>query len=594
MAKRAKTGRNDPCPCGSGRKFKVCHGAEPSRAPQTPSSGSRVETLFRESERHLRAGELDRAIPILHELWRLAPDDAMVTHNLGTAYLVAQRHDEALVWLRRSLEQLPTFARTHFHLGLVLSHLGDEDAAIAAFQRASELAPDLADAAHKAGDSLWAKGRLKDAIAAYERSFAGAPGTTSGRLARAKAFLVREEPEEARAVLEKLLERDPKSGEAHLVLGHIQTDLGQFDLAVTHYRRSIELMPDQATAYKGLVSAMRFGQKDRPILDRIHERLRSSLSERDRMSLCFAAGKAYDDLGEYGRAIECFDAANRVRKKLAPRFDRAEHEARIGRLLARFDRDFFARHAQLGDPDQTPILVLGMPRSGTTLVERILSAHPEAAGAGEVGYWHVLAPKWAEAGMEALTENAGTLRSDYFRALRAAAPRNRREPPQRITDKMPFNFLWIGLIHLLLPNARFVHVRRNPVDTCLSIYANQFAQDWPFASDRSDLASYYRQYVRSMEHWRSSLPPGRILDVDYEDVVAHTEDAARRIVAFAGLPWDAACLRPDQNQDTIRTSSKWQARQPIYRTSVERWRRYEPWLGELKELALDRREGELE
>jgi hypothetical protein len=150
-----------------------------------------------------------------------------------------------------------------------------------------------------------------------------------------------------------------------------------------------------------------------------------------------------------------------------------------------------------------------------------------------------------------------------------------------VTDKMPFNFLWVGLVHALLPKARIVHCRRNPVDTCLSIYSTYFAEHWGFASDRGDLAAYYRQYVRLTDHWRTVLPADRMIDVDYELAIAAPEETARRLIAFCGLEWDPACLRPERNTDAVQTASRWQARQPIYRTSVERWRNYEPWLGEL-------------
>jgi len=183
------------------------------------------------------------------------------------------------------------------------------------------------------------------------------------------------------------------------------------------------------------------------------------------------------------------------------------------------------------------------------------------------------------ASTERLPARANELRGNYLRLLRGIAP-----DALRVTDKMPFNFLWVGLVHALLPRARIVHCRRNPVDTCLSIYSTYFAEHWGFTSDRGDLAAYYRQYLRLTDHWRAVLPADRMIDVDYEEAIAAPEETARRLIAFCGLEWDPACLSPDRNVDAVRTASRWQARQPIYRTSVERWRNYEPWLGELREL----------
>jgi len=171
------------------------------------------------------------------------------------------------------------------------------------------------------------------------------------------------------------------------------------------------------------------------------------------------------------------------------------------------------------------------------------------------------------------------LAEDYLALLRRIGPN-----ALRVTDKNPFNFLWAGLIHQALPNARFIHCRRDPIDTCLSIYFTRFASAQPFAYDRGDLLFYYRQYQRLMAHWQSVLPPDRLLEIDYQELTADPEQQTRRIVAFCGLAWDDGCLAPERNERRVRTASIWQARQPVYRSSVERWRNYQPWLGELAEL----------
>jgi hypothetical protein len=343
----------------------------------------------------------------------------------------------------------------------------------------------------------------------------------------------------------------------------------------------IELAPGDATLHLSLVRIKRITEDDRPTVERVLDRLDApALPERQRMTLHFAAGKAFDDLGDYASAIEHFDAANRIRRKTAP-FDRSEFATGIDELIARFSRGFFLESAALGNEDETPVLVLGMPRSGTTLIERILSSHPHVGGGGERAFWSKNAPAWANGARE-LVARADGLREDYLRLLRSIAP-----DALRVTDKTTANFLYVGLVHALFPRARIVHCRRNPVDTCLSIYATQFGQTWGFESDRGDLAAYYRQYVRLMDHWRRVLPADRLLDIDYEEAVAAPEATARRLVAFCALDWDPACLHPERNPDRIRTASVWQARQPIYQDSVERWRNYAPWLGELRELLPD-------
>ena len=296
------------------------------------------------------------------------------------------------------------------------------------------------------------------------------------------------------------------------------------------------------------------------------------------MKLDFAVGKALDDLGDYASAIRHFDAANRVRHSLS-RFSRNLFAQRIDRLIGRFTGDFSAANRVIGRDDETPVPILGMPRSGTTLTERIISSHPRVGGGGELDFWNERGPAGVEAENNSLAVAANRPYGDYRRLLRNVAAE-----ALRITDKMPFNFLWLGLVHLIFPNARIIHCRRNPIDTCLSIYTTQFTMRWDFASDRGDLAFYYRQYLCLMDHWRTVLPSDRLLDIDYEDVTADPEGAARRLIAFCGLDWDPACLQPERNRDAVRTASLWQARQPIYRHSVERWRHYEPWLGELRQL----------
>jgi tetratricopeptide (TPR) repeat protein len=508
----------------------------------------------------------------------LDPKSAAIHNDLGIAYLFTRRLPEAIASLRHAISLLPS-ARTHFNLGLALAQTGDFEGALVAHRRATELDPALAEAHGRVADILIRKGRRSDAAAAYERAFAAAPETTYGRLCGAKAASAQDRPALAEERLRDLILHDESSSEAHLVLANLLSEAGRLDEAAASFERSIALAPWQTTAYQGLAASRRFTEADRPLLARIVSRLEGKdIAERQRMMLHFAAGKGLDDLRDYAGAIAHFDAANRIRHRLAP-FDRAQHEERIGRLVARFSRELFADNARLGQKDETPVLVLGMPRSGTTLIERIVSRQPRVGGGGELVYWDQHGPQWAEAGIDRLVEAVDLLRAGYLRVLRGVAPE-----AQRVTDKMPFNYQWIGLVHLLLPDARIIHCRRNPIDTCLSIYTTYFAKDWGFASDRGDLVSYYRQYERLMDHWRAVLPSDRFLEVDYEEATLAPEETARRLIAFSGLEWDPACLAPERNPDVVRTANKWEARQPVYRTSVERWRNYEPWIGELRQL----------
>jgi tetratricopeptide (TPR) repeat protein len=574
-----KPGRNEPCPCGSGRKVKFCCGRDAAAARATatprPSPAKPAEQFLARAQHFIRIGQPHEAIEPLLLAAKALPGDPVIANDLGVAYLCGRRFAEAVTWLRRSIAMRPTFALGHFNLGLALEQMGEHDAALAAQYQAIALRPGLAEAHGQVGDLLARKLEHDDAARSYERAHAAQPDSDFGRRCEALALVEREPRSEAEGRLSALIARDASNGEAHLVLGDLLNEAGRFDEAREHFERVVTLAPGRGAAHYRLVSSKRLTESDRPLVARILSQLeREGLEESQRMTLHFAAGKALDDLKDYAGAIGQFDAANQIRRRHAP-FQRDVLERLVDRLIARFTPEFFKSHASLGKHDETPVLVLGMPRSGTTLIERIVSSHPQVAGGGELSFWDEHGRAWADAGTDRLAEAA----DPYLRILRAIG-----SDAARVTDKMPFNFLWIGLLQLLLPDARIIHCRRNPVDTCLSIYTTHFASNWAGTSDRGDLVAYYRQYSRLMRHWHAVLPPDRLLDVDYEDATAAPEPVARRLIAFCGLDWDPACLQPDRNRDVIRTASTWQARQPIYRSSVERWRSYEPWLGALREL----------
>jgi tetratricopeptide (TPR) repeat protein len=456
------------------------------------------------------------------------------------------------------------------------------------FGEAVALTADQRAAGHgRTGELLHEQNRLTEAATAYEQAYRAAPGTAYGLLCKAKACAIRGQLAEAQRYLEELVRHPASRAEdakarsvAYQGLGDLLTEAGRFDEGWASYERAIALWPAQAEAYLGLMKSRKIVAADRPIVATILRRLEATdLTPPDRMVLHFAAGKALDDLRDYRAAIAQFDAANRIRRKLNP-FDRRAFERLVDRFIARFTREFFADHASLvRNDDETPVLVLGMPRSGTTLIERFISTHPRVGGGGELPFWMKNAGAWVEAEPEKLAAGADSVCAEYLRVLRTID-----SEALRVTDKAPANFAWIGLLHVLMPKARFVHCRRNPIDTCLSIYSTYFTSTWAFASDWGDLASFYRQYLRLMAHWRSVIPSDRLLEVDYEDAASTPEQTARRLIGFCGLEWDDACLRPDRNEDAIRTASMWQARQPVYRSAVERWRNYEPWLGELRAL----------
>jgi hypothetical protein len=292
-------------------------------------------------------------------------------------------------------------------------------------------------------------------------------------------------------------------------------------------------------------------------------------------------GKAYDDLGQYEQALQQYDQANQIAYKLkfgGSVFDRKTYADSVEWKIKTFNQTFLKEHKSDGLDDAFPILVVGMMRSGTTLTEQILSSHPQVGATGEQSFW----PRhWQECFPqgEFKAETARGLAKKYTEMMHAYAPEC-----LHATDKLPGNYAHLGLIHTLLPNIRVIHTMRNPVDTCLSIYVTPNSTRNEFAHNRANIVFAYRQYLRFMEHWRTILPPDRLLEFRYEDLVADRETITRKMITFCGLEWDDRCLKPEDNERNVVTPSVWQVRQPVYKTSVERWRRYEPWLGPFADL----------
>jgi hypothetical protein len=315
-----------------------------------------------------------------------------------------------------------------------------------------------------------------------------------------------------------------------------------------------------------------------------------SLSRNERMQLDFGLGKAYADVRDYPRSFAHLLAGN-ARKRAVTAYDEAATFALFDRIEEVFTPALIAAKAGAGEPAAAPIFVMGMPRSGTTLVEQIIASHPVVHGAGELHAFNDAVNELSAAdggtmpfpdGVPAL--DGGDLRqigARYVAALRALAARDETASRERITDKMPSNYYFAGLIHLALPNATIIHCMRDPVDTCVSCFSKLFSGEQNHTYDLAELGRYYRRYQQLMAHWSRALPAGRILDVRYEDVVADLDGQARRIIAHCGLPWDDACLSFHKTERPVRTASVTQVRQPIYSSAIGRWRVYEAQLGPL-------------
>lgn len=550
-----------------------------SQSPN-PAVPQQVAPLLAFATELLRAGRPADAIAPLRDASLMEPFNALIHHDLGLAYLEVGRVTDAIEALQRAVASNPRYGDAYFRLGIALEKQGNLRAAVVAYDRATQLLPTLTEAWFRAGALVYTQGHLEEAIGCFRRAAETGGKSSFGRLGKARALLTEERNQEAEQVLRTTLARNPSNAIAHDLLGNLLSEYGRFDEARECFQRAIALAPMLAGSYYDLVRCRRVTGDDDGLLQQMEAALATpGLETAQLLRLHLAIGKAADDLGDYALAMQHFDAADDVRRSFGS-FDSATFSAEVDRLIARCTPELIARASELGGSDATPVLIIGMPRSGTTLVEQIVSMHPEAGAGGELNFWNERGAVWHRNGA-AGNEKQFLVKAaaDYLRVLRGIGPK-----AARVTDKMPFNFLWAGLIHLAFPRSVIIHCRRAAVDTALSIHQTHFNPGLAFPTGGADLVGYFRCYQRITDHWRRVLPPDQFIEVDYEELTRDPEPIIRRMIAACGLTWNNACLRHERNPRAVKTPSKWQTRQPIYRTSVARWRRYEPWLGPLHAL----------
>ena len=551
--------------------------------PFAPSSRSNeVERLAKDGKRLIHAGRAAKAVEVLRRAVDLKPDDAATQLDLGCALMAVDRPQEAAETFANVIRLDGRMPAAHFYLAQIFDGFGQEEMAMAGYKAAVALKPDLVDAQMRLGELYRARDLRAEAEGAFRAAASAcAPGGVIARIAEARAIEASGDFEAGLAKMRAAVAAYPNSGEARTILGDLLTQNGLSEEAAAEFERASELTLNMNSVWIGITTNRKITAGDDALIERMKATLNQPrLMPRHRQMLHFALGKAHDDRREYEAAMRNFEEGNRLRG-MGGQFDRESLVRQVDLNISMTPPAFFDRSPNVGIDDSTPILIVGMPRSGSTLTEQILSSHPDVAAGGELGFWR--SPQILSLDLLRVVGDAQTARrvaNDYIATLKALDP-----AAKRVTDKALANFFLLGIIHRLLPNATFVHCRRHPIDTALSIFTTNFETNFDYASSRGDLVFYYRQYARLMDHWRSVLPQDRFVEVDYEALVDDPEPQSRRLVAACRLDWSDACLTPHQNARRITTASVWQARQPIYRTSVERWRRYEPWLGELRELA---------
>jgi len=513
------------------------------RGPSAASRARDIRGLHVTANEQLARGAFAEARESYQQLVNLDPRDADARNGLGIALVQLAQYAEAEAEFRRAIGLRPGYPEAHFNLAGVLQSTGRYNESELPLRRALKLKPTYLSARISLGMSCVLLGRLVEARECYEKALRVAPRNTV----------------------------------ALVGIGQIESLEGRFPEAEAAFRQALEIEPRASYAWAALAWLRKMTPADSEWVKRAEEIAAGGLDAVNEATLRYAIGKYYDDVGDYGRAFRAYQRANELKKLRAAPYDREDRTRFVNDAVRVFTPEILAP-AQAGASDSArPVFVVGMPRSGTSLVEQIIASHPEAWGAGELNFWQTTARGHHQQVLDEPLRRR--LAQDYLKVLTGHSA-----DAQRVVDKAPINSDYLGLIHSVFPRARIIHMRRDPIDTCLSCYFQNFPEGLNYTLDLSDLAHYYREHRRLMDHWRSVLPADRFLDVPYAELTADQEGWSRRIIEFIGLAWDDRCLAFEKTVRPVNTASVWQVRQKIYRTSVERWRKYEKFIGPLREL----------
>jgi tetratricopeptide (TPR) repeat protein len=534
----------------------------------------------------LRLGQLEQAAISCRQAVSIDPSFAPAHNTIGNVLRSQGKLHEAAESYQRAILLKPNDASAHNNLACVLLEQRRLDEAIASFEKAILLEPANADALCNLGVALKAQGKLDQANLCFQQSVACNPDFAEAYTNWASVLREQQQLDAAARCCDRALQSRPDFADAHCNRGAILQDRGSLEDAATAFRRAIELKPDYCEVYYNLAQLKTFHRGDADLA-----RLESMAADADSLPparqpyIHFALAKALDDIEEYPRAFEQLLQGNRIKRQHVT-YDENGTRQYLRRIAEVFDATLLNGCRGMGNPSATPIFVLGMPRTGSTLVEQILSSHRQIHGGGELKALSIAANKSIHADGQSFSfpESFPSLNADIIRCLGDAYFRGLPEIPSgklHITDKMPSNFVFIGLIHLMMPNAKIIHTMRDPVDTCVSCFSKLFVSGTPFCYDLSELGRYYRMYSQLMDHWKTLLPAGTIFDVSYEELTMDLEEQARRLIDHCGLQWDAQCLQFDRNPRPVSTASNVQVRQPIFRSSVHRWHRYRDYIGPL-------------
>ncbi|MGC8518838.1 MAG: sulfotransferase, partial [Steroidobacteraceae bacterium] len=529
-------------------------GLRASNETLTPAAGSsarpsprNIDTVLGSADAAAAQGDYGEAVVRLQEVLSARPDHVTALRNLGDALCFLGRYPDAESAYRRAVQVAPKRADVHLKLGSILHSRGDFAGAETTLRRAVKLESRNPNPLCVLGHTLTALHRTDD----------------------------------ARICFEKALRLKPRSTQALCGLARLATMEGRFGDAEALLRRALEFDPECIETHTWLVEQRRMTSADQDWLERAQCLLERPVGPMAESGLRFAMGKYFDDIGNYASAFEAFRRANEQRKKISMRYDRAARTAWVDDMVRHYTAERIATPVEGASDSRRPVFVVGMMRSGTTLMEQIIASHPRVKGAGELQFWGILEYKHQEwvRGRAPDPGLGAKLAQSYLEELARHS-----SDAARVIDKTPANVDYLGIIHRALPHARFIYMQRDPVDTCLSCYFQNFINAASFAMDLQDLAHYYREHHRLVTHWRSVLPREVFLEVPYEGLVTDPEASSRRVLEFLDLEWDPKVLEFHKTERAVLTASHWQVRQKMYSSSVGRWKHYQKFIEPLLKL----------
>jgi len=501
-----------------------------------------------------RVGKLQKAVVCIEKATRLSPDNPFFQNNLGNALKDNGRYQEALERFKMAVKIKPDYVEAYANMAIALTKLENYEQSAGYAQKAIDLNPGYAPAYLEMGCALLNMNRT----------------------------------DSAKAHFFKAVEIQPVYPNVYSNLGTCYVREGEPAMAKKYFTIALEQKSGYASVLYQLANIEKAVPGD-PRFKTISSAAKQTHKPEDLRHCYFALGKMYADIKDYDKSFQYYRKANEMRLKLTKTaFHPGEHKDSIRRMIACYDDQFFKKRNGLGSQSQVPVFILGMPRSGTTLVEQILSSHSSVIGGGELNHLDAIAGEITKE-KKLATKLMVASAMDGAMAEAAAGSYLRRlekdigQLPARVTDKMPFNFMYLPMIALMFPNAKIIHCARNPMDTCLSAFFQNFSEELLFTSNLDHLAIYYQEYQKLMAHWKKVLPMP-VLDVSYEDVVDDQAFWTKKILAFCKLEWEDACLKFYRQERSVATASAWQVRQKIYTSSKKKWQKYEKHLGPLAAL----------